>query len=275
MSDFAEAFLLVFAQLAVGGLLALSIPPFHQLERGFFKSSAAVYLSAALVAVSGWVYLLVTRDLSVSPRGMRVMELSVWLLFITVFAIYLWSLWGDRYQLRARSYVAGLLLGAASLAVSAWRYAPSSLLPFLLYPLDFVASAGVLGAAATGMLLGHWYLIDLGLTLTPLRNIHRFFLASIHAEVLILSVSVAFLWLWNGPGTIAALERLWREHSTLLVLRILLGPAAAYGLAWMIKRTLDVPQTMAATGLFYIALLAVVVGEILGRTILFRTALPL
>jgi hypothetical protein len=32
---------------------------------------------------------------------------------------------------------------------------------------------------------------------------------------------------------------------------------------------------MAATGLFYIAVLSVVVGEILGRTILFRTSLPL
>jgi hypothetical protein len=32
---------------------------------------------------------------------------------------------------------------------------------------------------------------------------------------------------------------------------------------------------MAATGLFYIATLAAVVGEFLGRFILFRTALPL
>jgi len=43
----------------------------------------------------------------------------------------------------------------------------------------------------------------------------------------------------------------------------------------MIRRTLDVPQTMAATGLFYIAVLAVLVGEMLGRFILFRTGLPL
>jgi hypothetical protein len=43
----------------------------------------------------------------------------------------------------------------------------------------------------------------------------------------------------------------------------------------MIWRTLQIPQTMAATGLFYIAILAAVVGELLGRLILFRTALPL
>ena len=43
----------------------------------------------------------------------------------------------------------------------------------------------------------------------------------------------------------------------------------------MIGRTLAIPQTMAATGLFYIAILAVITGEMLGRLILFRTSLPL
>jgi hypothetical protein len=76
-----------------------------------------------------------------------------------------------------------------------------------------------------------------------------------------------------APGE--PLHRLVTEHRSLFLLRVVLGPLAAYALAWMIGRTLDVPQTMAATGLFYIGLLAVVVGEILGRTILFRTALPL
>ncbi len=66
-----------------------------------------------------------------------------------------------------------------------------------------------------------------------------------------------------------------RDHSTLLAARFVLGPLAALGLGWMIHRTLQIPQTMAATGLFYIAILFVMVGEILGRLILFRTSLPL
>ena len=43
----------------------------------------------------------------------------------------------------------------------------------------------------------------------------------------------------------------------------------------MIWRTLQIPQTMAATGLFYIAVLAAIVGEFMGRFLLFRSALPL
>jgi hypothetical protein len=56
---------------------------------------------------------------------------------------------------------------------------------------------------------------------------------------------------------------------------VVLGPVASIVLAWMCWQTLKIPQTMAATGLLYIALMSVVVGEMLGRFILFRTALPL
>jgi hypothetical protein len=57
-------------------------------------------------------------------------------------------------------------------------------------------------------------------------------------------------------------------------MRILAGQIAPLILAWMIWRTLLIPHTMAATGLFYIALLGVFVGEILGRQILALTSLP-
>lgn len=38
---------------------------------------------------------------------------------------------------------------------------------------------------------------------------------------------------------------------------------------------LEIRQMMAATGLLYIAVMSVLVGEMLGRFILFRTAVPL
>jgi hypothetical protein len=55
---------------------------------------------------------------------------------------------------------------------------------------------------------------------------------------------------------------------------MMVGQVAPLILSWMIWRTLQIPHTMAATGLFYIALLGVFVGEILGRQILALTALP-
>jgi hypothetical protein len=70
------------------------------------------------------------------------------------------------------------------------------------------------------------------------------------------------------------LERLWQRHATLATTRVAIGQAAPLVLSWMIWRTLLIPNTMAATGLFYIALLGVFVGEILGRQILSLTSLP-
>src|SRR5258705_331062 len=78
------------------------------------------------------------------------------------------------------------------------------------------------------------------------------------------------------PGAGAdAVRLLWEHHATLFAARLLLGPFAALGIGYMIHRTLAIPHTMAATGLFYIAILFVLVGEMLGRLLLFRTSLPL
>src|SRR5437764_1125445 len=75
-------------------------------------------------------------------------------------------------------------------------------------------------------------------------------------------------------GRKAKIQSLWSNHSSLLVIRLLVGQVAPLILSYMIWRTLLIPHTMAATGLFYIALLGVFVGEILGRQILALTFLP-
>ena len=54
---------------------------------------------------------------------------------------------------------------------------------------------------------------------------------------------------------------LWRDYGTLFAVRVVVGPLAALGLGYLIHRTLLVPQTMAATGLFYIAILFVIAAR--------------
>ncbi|HJQ85573.1 MAG TPA: hypothetical protein VKA21_15905 [Candidatus Binatia bacterium] len=270
MADFSACFLLVFGQLAVGGLVALAVPPFAVLERGFYKSSAGVFLA------SGAAYVAARVALAFRPTPVRFTpsEIVLWGGFLVAATVYLWSLWGDARGLRARAYATALLLGVGALAASARVYGAAAPFPAarLLYPVAFLTGALVLGAVATGMLLGHWYLIDLGLSIEPLRRLFRYFVGTvlIHGAVLALTVLAVTL-----GGRDAAAASLWQDHAALLALRVLLGPLAALGLGLMIRRTLQIPQTMAATGLFYIAILFVLVGEILGRFLLFRTALPL
>jgi len=94
------------------------------------------------------------------------------------------------------------------------------------------------------------------------------------AQCLFYLVAALLLYLAGNAASVTALDRLWQRHSTLLVTRLMTGQIAPLILSWMIWRTLKIPHTMAATGLFYIALLGVFVGEILGRQILALTALP-
>ena len=49
MRGFSSSFLIFFYQIALGGLFALAGTPFHEIERGFYKSTAGVlYVIAVL-----------------------------------------------------------------------------------------------------------------------------------------------------------------------------------------------------------------------------------
>ena len=273
MSQFSACFLLVFAQLAVGGMVALAVPPFGVIERGFFKSSAGVFVGCAVLYIAGRIALVVRAGAASTGS---VIEIGLWIAFATGATFYFATLWGDAVRTRARAFTASLGLGLVALTASAsvHRIGPLLSPATLLYPISLTTGSLALGGVAAGMLLGHWYLIDLGLSIEPMRRLFRFFVTMTVAHIGVLLVTLVAMALTPGPST-AAVGTLLHDHGALLLARFALGPLAALGLGWMIHRTLQIPQTMAATGLFYIAILFVMVGEILGRLILFRTSLPL
>lgn len=275
MTDFAHCFLLVFGQLAAGGFFALSRLPFHEIERGFYKSTAAVFLASTAVVAVGQLALL-SRDAAGLSAG-AALEVSLWLAMLAGGGVYLGSLWGEPYRRRAIAYLVTVLVAFLAIVTSALRYssAPPISVETVLYPLSFLVSALMLGATATGMLLGHWYLIDVGMPLGPLIRIWQLYRTSLVVQLCTLTVCLLALHAAGATPTTAALRALWSQHQPLFWTRLAVGPIAALGIAWMIWRTLAIPQTMAATGLFYVAVLATFVGEFLGRFLLFRTSLPL
>lgn len=272
MDLFARCFLLVFAQLYVGGILSLSVPPFHAIARGFYKSTAGIYLTAGILALGGRLTLITS-----AIGALEIVELGFWVLSVTAGAIYLRSLWGDAFQQRAVAYVATWLFGVIALALGAGHFqaAPIVSIETLLYPVSFLMAALALGSVCTGMLLGHWYLIDHDLAIDPFRDLFRFFIRTLAVQTGVFILVGVLFGLLGSPASVAALHELASEHGGLLLTRLALSPLAAAAIGWMIWKTLQIPQTMSATGLFYIAILAVLVGEMLGRFILFRTGLPL
>jgi hypothetical protein len=131
-----------------------------------------------------------------------------------------------------------------------------------------VATSGlVLGLTFASMLLGHWYLNAPGMELAPLRRL----LAAAAIAVVTQSVVV-------GAGLVAEISvRPSVSASWLLfvLLRWSFGLCGVLALLWMARRTLEIPNTQSATGILYVAVLGVFIGELTGLLLSAESAYPL
>jgi len=275
MRGFSNSFLIFFYQVALGGLFALAGTPFQEIERGFYKSTAGVLYGIAVLGLWG-KSALYAQSVADGMTWKIALEICFHVTFILFFSCYMLSLWGERQVFRARSFAATVLAGLAGLVFSTHSFYEAPLLSIetLIYPATFFLSSLLLGSVTVGMLIGHWYLIDTGQSLDPFVRIFRFFVIALIVQSGFFLISPVALYFLGTPWSVTALEQLWERHSTLLISRVIIGQGGPLILSWMIWRTLLIPHTMAATGLFYIALLGVFVGEILGRQILALTSLP-
>lgn len=278
MTRFAACFILVFGELAWGGLFALAIPPFFNVERGFYKSSASVYLAASLTTAIGLGLLASRAGAAGGPgAGSLWMAAALWTLSSAAVAVYLYTLWTENGLLRARSYALGLVLGLVALIANVMILMPRGFgaVAAVAYGLTAITSALVLGLVSGAMLFGHWYLIDLEMPVDYLRTFVRLLGIALVADLIALGLAIGLPATLGSAGAVAAVHELFAAHLGLLGFRLLLGPVATIVLVWMSWQTLKIPETRAATGLLYIAVMSVLVGEMLGRFIQFRTAIPL
>jgi hypothetical protein len=131
-----------------------------------------------------------------------------------------------------------------------------------------VATSGlVLGLTLAAMLLGHWYLNAPGMELAPLRRL-----------IAVAAVAVGVQALLSGAGLAAELS-LGAAGSLdwwlFVALRWSFGLGGVLALLWMAWRTLEVPNTQSATGILYVAVIGVFVGELAAALLSAESAFPL
>lgn len=162
------------------------------------------------------------------------------------------------------------LVGAVSwyISVPTWGFAGVFL--------SLAAGTLAVGAVVLAMTLGHWYLTVPRLSRQPLEEMTLLLLAAIVLQAALLALNVAIpardtpeATAFLGSTTLGANPAFW--------LRIAIGLAFPAALAWMSHvSSRGYPENamamMSATGLLYIAVGAVVVGEVLARGLLFLTA---
>lgn len=115
-----------------------------------------------------------------------------------------------------------------------------------------LASIALLGSVNLAMLLGHWYLVVRGMSIDPLKRLTLATLVAAIVKLALVIVVIAaawpvpavkdiFFWMRSGWG--------------------LLGPLLLFPMVW---GTVRIRSTMAATGILYVDVVAVIIGEVLG-----------
>jgi hypothetical protein len=156
-----------------------------------------------------------------------------------------------------------LLLG--TIAAAFWPLA-GSLLGGAAVGLVMLLSAAVLGAATTGMLLGHWYLVTPALTNRPLLRTIVLLLIGLLIQAAVFPLTLGTLDHAGSPGQALGLSPVL---SILWALGAVVLPLLAAGLA---VPTCRLRAFMSTTGLLYLAMIALMPGQLLGLLLFFVVA---
>jgi len=133
--------------------------------------------------------------------------------------------------------------------------------------LTVVLSAAVLGSATTGMLLGHWYLVTPALTNRPLLLAIGVLLISLVLQAAVVPLTLSGV--GSGSGSLTHALGLSPVLSVLWGLGSVILPLVAAGLALV---TCRMRSFMSTTGLLYLAMIAILPGQLLGQLLFFVAA---
>jgi hypothetical protein len=139
----------------------------------------------------------------------------------------------------------------------------------------WMVGSGFLGAMLFGsvlltMNLGHWYLVSRSLPRTLLFGAAILYTAAAAARALYLAAAALFVPRSAGWEALTALDR----DLLFFLFRVLWGIAGPVALSYFVFQTAKMRSNQAATGLLYVALIFVLVGELLSAYLTVLTRFP-
>lgn len=266
--------LILLAELAVGSMTVMTVFDARgQVTSGYVKAGALTIVPLAVLAT--WTALGITATdavdgYAIGDRWLRATQVLL-AIFTGLTVAQMVASMSERRRVRVLLGVAGSVAGlvalaalAALLAMPVWSYA--GMLASVL------ASTVVLGAALMSMLWGHWYLTSGRLPKEPLEQMALLVVVALLVQAALVALAVAvparevpLAESAFGVG-LSANPAFWLRAGVGLVF-----PIVVAFLAW---RAATIRGMMSATGLLYIALGAVLAGEVLARGLLFTTGSP-
>jgi len=180
-----------------------------------------------------------------------------------------------RYPKRLIYRASVALLALASLIAGVLAFDLAVRPPHLIWSIaGALVSMALLGSVNLAMMLGHWYLVVRGMAIDPLKRLTIATLACSLARTLLLLASLGYL-ASTGHAYGSLFHQLVVGQGIFFWMRILWGVAGPFVLYPLVWGTVRLRSTMAATGILYVEVVAVVIGEVLGAWLATLAHLPL
>ncbi len=239
-----------FAVMLAGGLAGIlpliaskSVPP------AFFRTLCLVILGLYVLAVLN----LAGVESADHSKTLLLAGGGAGLAFLASIA---WGLGLPRIAIPFSMLIVGI---SGVLIVQAARVPTPDL--WILNGLGRTASAALMGSSLTAMLLGHHYLTAPAMSIDPLRRLVRITVVTLVLRSLLAATALA---VWFGLDLISINQFSFVDDvpSLFLVMRWSMGlavPALATYLSW---ETVRIRSTQSATGILYIGVALLLVGEL-------------
>ncbi len=266
--------LLILIELSIGSLwITLGSDLRGGVTRGFVMTMALCVAIAAGLAY--WTA--DTINLTGAIDGYRIdgdpfddVKRAVMVVIVTS-AVYMFCVFMGWDPIGRLFGIAGSIAGVLAVGLLAVMLAP----PTWGFPAAAIALLGgalALGAVSVSMVWGHWYLTEGALPAWPLRDLDLVLLAALGFQALVLLVNLVVP--VRETPTPANPVDVGIFGNPALYLRIGVGLVFPIILGVLSLKTTQLKAMQSATGLLYIAMGAVFVGEVLAKGLMFLTARP-
>jgi hypothetical protein len=266
-----STFFFLFSQLGVGMMLTLLFISPRSIGNSFFKfasQTAAILLGVTL----GFNFLF--------PSPVRGSQLPVILLVVSAALMVVYNRVVDinRFSAALAALIAATATGLLSIATDSLAFSRLMTLggwENWILLINHLAATALLGSVMLTMVFGHWYLVIPGLSIDPLKRLTKVLMAAIGIRVATIVVSFAVLELKQAIPLDAVLQELLVQQGIFFWPRIIFGVLVPIVLTAMIWSTVKIRHTQAATGLLYLAVVALLFGEFFSKFLLFAVSIPL
>jgi hypothetical protein len=267
-----STFFFMFSQLGVGMMLALLFLNPRRVGNGFFKFASLT--AGILMGVP-----LAFDYFFPSPYRTGYGPIILLLISIVLTTLYNRVINLDKFDL-ANALLAGVVatgLGAIvwdSLAfnkllnVAGWQH--------WLLAVNNVAGAAIQGSVLLAMVFGHWYLVIPKLSIDHLMRLTKVMMAAILLRMISFVGTLALVGFEPSLplGRVLSVLMLSMDHGLFFWPRLICGIIAPIVLAVMIHSTVQIKHTQAATGLLYVAVVVLLLGEFMSKFLVFSVRLP-